>query len=103
MQEGLSMLDLMDAANNLGITSTGLEIDIERLGLVDLPAILHWDQRHFVVLIKVHDNFYFIADPAIGILQLNELDFLSHWQHHEIGCHRAGIILELKSTLHKRM
>lgn len=97
--EGSSMLDIMDTANDLGIKSTGLEIDIKRLGLVDLPVILHWDKYHFVVLFKIQDNFYFIADPATGILQLNELDFLSHWQNHERGHHHSGILLTL-SVIH---
>ncbi|WGQ10178.1 cysteine peptidase family C39 domain-containing protein [Pedobacter gandavensis] len=95
MREGSSMLDIMDAATNMGIKSTGLKIDLERLKLVDLPAILHWDQQHFVVLFKIQNNLYFIADPAIGILQLNELDFLSHWQNHERGYHHVGILLTI--------
>jgi ABC-type bacteriocin/lantibiotic exporter with double-glycine peptidase domain len=93
--EGSSMLDIMNTANNLGIKSTGLEIDIERLRLIDLPVILHWDKHHFVVLFKIQDDFYFIADPAIGILELNELDFLSHWQNHEKGNHHSGLLLTL--------
>lgn len=95
MHEGSSMLDIMDAANSIGIKSTALNIDIERLNLVDLPAILHWDQQHFVVLFKIQNNLYFIADPSIGILRLNEWDFLSHWQNHERGHCHSGILLTL--------
>lgn len=95
MREGSSMLDIMDAANSIGIKSTGLKIGIERLKLINLPAILHWDQQHFVVLFKIQNNLYFIADPAIGILRLNEWDFLSHWQNHERGYHHGGILLTL--------
>lgn len=98
MREGSSMLDIMDAANSIGIKSTALKIDIERLRLVDLPAILHWDQLHFVVLFKIQNNLYFIADPAIGILQINEWDFLSHWQNHGRAHHHAGILLTLYLT-----
>lgn len=99
MYRGTSMLDLMDYANDLGIMSMGLEIDINRLGLVELPVILHWDQHHFVVLFRIQNNFYFIADPAIGVLQFNELDFLSHWQNHKKDDQRLGILLAL-SVIH---
>ena len=35
-------------------------------GLLDapLPCILHWEQRHFVVLYRIHKGHYYIADPA---------------------------------------
>ncbi|MBB5637187.1 ATP-binding cassette subfamily B protein [Pedobacter cryoconitis] len=94
-QEGSSMLDIIDTASTLGIKSTGLEIDIKKLRLIDLPVILHWDKHHFVVLFKIQNDFYFIADPGIGILKLNELDFLCHWQNHEKVHHHSGLLLTL--------
>ena len=39
MQEGSSMLDIMDAAYSLGIISIGLEIDINRLALTKITTI----------------------------------------------------------------
>ncbi len=93
MREGSDMIDIVDTAKKLGINSTGLQIDITKLEFIDLPVILHWDKDHFVILFDIQDNFYFIADPAIGILQLNESDFLSHWQNHESGNQHTGILL----------
>lgn len=98
MREGSSMIDIMDTAKKLGIKSTGLQIDITKLQLIDLPVILHWNKHHFVVLFNIQDNFYFIADPAIGILQLNESDFLSHWQNHESGNQHSGILLAFSAS-----
>lgn len=46
-----------------------------------LPAILYWQQRHFVVLYKhnVNKKKYYVADPAQGKLTYNEDDFLKYW------------------------
>lgn len=93
MRKGSSMIDLVDTAKKLGIHSTGLQIDITKLGFINLPVILHWDKHHFVVLFNIQDNSYFVADPAVGILHLNESDFLSHWQNHESGYQYTGILL----------
>ena len=95
LNDGWSMLDIIDTASSLGITSTGLEINIEHLRLIDLPTILHWDRYHFVVLFEIQDNFYFIADPAIGILKLGKQDFLRHWQIEKDGHYDYGILLTL--------
>lgn len=44
-----------------------------------LPAIIHWNQEHFVVLYKIKKDkqgyTFYIADPDIGLLKYNEKDF----------------------------
>jgi len=98
MHKGSSMIDIVDTAKILGINSTGLQVDITKLKLIDLPVILHWDKDHFVVLFDIQDNSYFIADPAIGILQLNESDFLTHWKNHESDTQHTGILLTFSAS-----
>ena len=92
-REGSSMIDIMDTAEALGIYCKGLQLDITKLKSIGLPAILHWDKDHFVVLFNIDGSYYFIADPAIGILKLNELDLVSHWQNHESDNQSTGILL----------
>jgi len=93
--EGSSLLDIVDTAKKMGIKSKGLKIDIDFIKWIDLPVILHWDCHHFVVLFKIRENTYFIADPAIGILKLNTSDFLSHWQNSE-SSDQKGIVLTVQ-------
>lgn len=81
--EGSSMLDIMNAAKKIGIKCTGLEIRVNQLNALELPVILHWDKKHFVVLFEIKSGIYFIADPAEGILELDKSDFLSHWAKSE--------------------
>ena len=91
--EGSSMLDIIDAAKKIGIKSTGLEISIELLKEVELPVILHWNKHHFVVLFKIENDCYFIADPAIGIFKICKSEFLKHWQTSKSDAGKTGTIL----------
>ncbi|CAM4015630.1 Peptidase C39 family protein [Pedobacter westerhofensis] len=92
-RRGSSMLDLMNAAEKLGLRSAGMELGIAQLEAAVLPAILHWDLQHFVVLFKVKNDIYYIADPAMGILKFCRPAFLSHWQNPGTGDAHRGIIL----------
>jgi ATP-binding cassette subfamily B protein len=49
-REGVSMLGISDAAENIGFHTQGVRINFEQLvNDVSLPCILHWNQNHFVV------------------------------------------------------
>ena len=50
-KDGVSLLGISEAAENLGFRSRGVELSYEQLkNDANLPAILHWGQNHFVVL-----------------------------------------------------
>ena len=77
--EGLSMLAIGDAAEKLGLQSVGARLTIQRLKECPLPCILHWQQRHFVVLFKIKNDRYYIADPAKGISKMSQRQFEDGW------------------------
>ena len=79
--EGSSMLDLMNAAGKLQLCCKGFEVTTAQLSETVLPAILHWNQQHFVVLFKIKKQTYYIADPAIGVIKFCRSAFLKHWQN----------------------
>jgi len=80
-KEGVSLLGLADAADSLGLKSIGAKLTFEQLiNDAPLPAILHWDQYHFVVLTpQSNKHKLVIADPARGIIILTKEEFLQHW------------------------
>jgi ATP-binding cassette subfamily B protein len=105
-KEGVSMLGLADAAESIGLKSVGAKLTIDQLiNDAPLPAIIHWDQYHFVVLAPGSTkNKFIIADPAKGLIKLNKGEFVKHWvttKENEAG---KGISLLLESTpLFKQM
>ena len=80
-KQGVSMLGLADAAESIGLKSIGAKLTIEQLiNDAPLPAIIHWDQYHFVVLIPGSTkNKFIIADPARGLIKLSKEEFAKHW------------------------
>ncbi len=64
-----------------------------------LPAILHWDQNHFLILIKVDQKGVKVADPAKGILTYTKKEFQLHWvSNHLEGNGDIGTALLLEPT-----
>ncbi|GAB2827958.1 peptidase domain-containing ABC transporter [Ferruginibacter profundus] len=99
-KEGVSMLGLADAAEGIGLKTVGAKLSFEELvNDAPLPAIIHWDQYHFVVLTPgVKKNKLLVADPAKGILKLNKEEFCKHWIATTENETRKGTVLLLEPT-----
>ncbi len=53
-REGVSLLGISNAAENIGFRTIGVKIPFEKLkNEVPLPCIVHWKQRHYVVVYAV--------------------------------------------------
>lgn len=50
-REGVSLLGISEAAESIGLKSMGVRIGFDQLCQAPLPAIVHWRQDHFVVVI----------------------------------------------------
>lgn len=59
---GVSMLGISDAAESIGFRTRGYRLTWEQLrDEVPLPCIVHWNQRHFVVVYKISKQRRLIA------------------------------------------
>jgi ABC-type bacteriocin/lantibiotic exporter with double-glycine peptidase domain len=52
-REGVTLLGISRAAEELGFRTLGAKVPFERLEELPLPCIVHWKQRHFVVLYDI--------------------------------------------------
>src|SRR6267154_1442321 len=48
--KGVTLRDLMEIAAHLGLGCRPLRSEVGHLSQLRLPAILHWDMAHFIVL-----------------------------------------------------
>lgn len=78
-REGSNLLTLSDAAEKIGFRSLGVKLNLNQLEEAPLPCILHWNCSHYVVLYKIKKGIYNISDPAFGLLEYNETEFLKFW------------------------
>lgn len=65
--KGSTLADLVRVASSLHLNARPVTVELNGLGNLRLPAIVHWDFNHFVVLKKVSGNVVTIHDPSFGI------------------------------------
>jgi len=79
-QQGASFGGIAEAAEIIGLTSLGVNVDYETLAeQAPLPCIVHWRQRHFIVVYKIEKNKVYISDPAHGLITYSKKEFLDGW------------------------
>lgn len=78
-RDGSNLLMLSDAAEKFGFRTIGVKRSVQQLDEVPLPCILHWNKYHYVVLYKIKKGIYYISDPAIGLINYNQEDFVKFW------------------------
>lgn len=88
--KGTTLKALMQIAEQIGFSARPLRGEIEHLSGLALPAVLHWDLQHFVVLTKVTRGLrgrrFHVHDPAQGARTIGEP---------ELSRHFTGVALEL--------
>lgn len=91
--KGATLKAIMGIAEQIGFNARPLRGEIDNLDQLTLPAVLHWNLNHFVVLTKVTRGFkgrrYHIHDPARGQRKVGEA---------ELSRHFTGVVLELTRT-----
>lgn len=79
-KEGVSMLGISMAAENIGFKTLGVHINFNQLkDEVPMPCIVHWKQNHFVVVYRIKRGKVYVADPAHGLIKYDIKEFLSCW------------------------
>lgn len=84
-REGVSMLGISDAAENIGFRTLGVQATVSELtDRIPLPCILYWNQSHFVVLYRIKKTrngqyLYYIADPDSQLICYTQKDFIGYW------------------------
>ena len=98
-REGVSFLGLSEAADSLGFHTIGVKIPFEMLAdNVPLPCIVHWRQKHFIVVYKIRDNRIWAADPAIGLVSYSQDEFMKNWSSTLTEGKPVGLVLIIEPT-----
>src|SRR4051812_4091366 len=76
--KGVTLRSLMEIARHLHLGCRPLRVEFSHLAKLRLPAILHWDLNHFVVLKAVTRKEIVVHDPAIGERRLTYAEASNH-------------------------
>jgi ATP-binding cassette subfamily B protein len=77
--EGTSLFGVTRAASALGFDARGVRASKSRLDSLPLPAIVHVDGNHWIVLYEAGRDSVRVADPARGLRRLPRDEFLGRW------------------------
>lgn len=83
---GSTLFQLLSMARDIGYTGRGIAFSMSHVQDIALPAIVHWNANHFVVLEKVTATFIEVMDPAVG---------RRIYTHDEFALSATGYALEL--------
>lgn len=81
-QQGTTLLGLQRGADALGFNARSVRAApqvVERLEEAPLPAIIHWQGNHWVVLYGQRKDQYVVADPAVGVRYLSRQELCEGW------------------------
>ena len=107
-RSGVSLNGISEAAEKIGLKTLKVKLTLEQLvSQALLPAILHWNQEHFVVIYEVKKSFwsflpwvkkeekFVIADPGHDLVIVDKSTFIKCWAS---DANNKGIALLLEPT-----
>ncbi|HEU5230057.1 MAG TPA: peptidase domain-containing ABC transporter [Ktedonobacteraceae bacterium] len=74
-RDGLSALAIVKAARSYGLRVRAVSLQENDLRFVHLPAIVHWQFNHFLVVEHWTPHYVDVVDPAIGYMRLTAQEF----------------------------
>ena len=77
--DGTSLKAICAAATELGLAARALKVSPRNLPHLPLPAIVHWDGNHWIVLFNVGKKYVRVADPGAGIRRVSLPEFQEKW------------------------
>ncbi|ATA26491.1 colicin V synthesis protein [Brenneria goodwinii] len=105
---GATLAGINGIAEQLGMVTRALSLDLNELGALKTPCILHWDFNHFVVLVCVKRNRFVLHDPArgrrtVGLAEMSQYFTgvaLEVWPGSEFTAETVKNRVSLKTLIH---
>jgi ATP-binding cassette subfamily B protein len=98
-REGVSFMGLSEAADSLGFRTVGVRIPYEMLSdNVPMPCIVHWRQKHFIVVYRIQKDKIWAADPGLGLVKYSREEFEKNWTSTMADGKPAGLVLIIEPT-----
>jgi len=85
-RDGLSALRMVQAAQHYGLDVKALSLSKSNLSEIHLPAIVHWEFNHFIVVERWRPDYVDVVDPASGRERLSAEEFSNGF---------TGIVIQL--------
>jgi ATP-binding cassette subfamily B protein len=78
-RSGASMQALAVTAENIGFATRPVKASFDKLTQQPLPAIVHWQGKHYIVVYEITKKQVIVGDPARGLVYLSHGEFNEGW------------------------
>ncbi|NDJ24510.1 ATP-binding cassette domain-containing protein [Nostoc sp. B(2019)] len=97
-RNGASLRGLLAAAESIGFTTRPVKASIQQLAKQKLPAIVHWEGKHYIVVYEITPKRVIVADPAIGQRNLSHAEFKANWTGYTLLLQPTAMLKDTKET-----
>ena len=95
-KEGVSMLGISAAAESIGLHTVALKCTIDDVVTkIPFPAIVFWNENHFVVVYDANQKHIWVSDPVKGHVKYTRQEFIAGWY---LKNEDKGVLLALEPT-----
>jgi ATP-binding cassette subfamily B protein len=77
--DGTSLMGITRGAERIGLAARAVKASKSHLDQLPLPAVVHWEGNHWVVLYAVEDGHVRLSDPARGRVRVARGEFDEKW------------------------
>jgi HlyB family type I secretion system ABC transporter len=78
-RSGASLRALAAAAESIGFATRPVKASLDKLAEQPLPAIAHWEGKHYIVVYEITPKQVIIGDPAVAQRNLSHAEFKAGW------------------------
>ena len=97
-RNGASLRGLVLAAESIGFTTRPVKTNLVQLEQQSLPAIVHWEGNHYIVVYEVTKTHVIVGDPAIGQRTLTRDDFEAGWTGYTLLLQPTAFLKEAEES-----
>lgn len=95
-KKGVSLLDLSTGAESIGLRTLSIKCSLSDLvEKVPLPAIVFWNENHYIVVYHATQRYVYVADPTKGRIKYSHQEFEQGWL---LSNERNGVVLAIEPT-----
>ena len=73
-----------------------MKASLDQLAKQNLPAIAHWEGKHYVVIYEITRKHVIVGDPAIGQSTLTHSQFKAGWTGYTLLLQPTALIKDAK-------
>ncbi|OUL23068.1 peptidase C39 [Nostoc sp. RF31YmG] len=97
-RNGASLRGLLTAAESLGFATRPVKASLNQLAKQKLPAIVHWEGKHYIVVYEITSKHVIAADPAIGQRTLSHAEFQADWTGYTLLLQPTAMLKDAKEA-----